>query len=231
MCSTSLMVPVRLWAGMASARLRSSGSAAASAGDPIIFRKVRRSFGFMERPFRELRLQESGRGRLSRRCLGGVSRVRRLSNMDTKPQIVSSQEFLSCSTTSIFAWLITPAASSSIRRRWLHWGTRSRWKSIPAQGSARAISPRSGSRLGCRRRLGRWRRRFRLRAAAVPICTSPSRARLRDGVDAFHRAALTAGGRDNGGPGLRPEYHANYYGAFILDPDGYNIEAVCHKPE
>jgi catechol 2,3-dioxygenase-like lactoylglutathione lyase family enzyme len=48
-------------------------------------------------------------------------------------------------------------------------------------------------------------------------------------VDAFHRAALAAGARDNGAPGLRPHYHANYYGAFVLDPDGHNIEAVCHK--
>lgn len=48
-------------------------------------------------------------------------------------------------------------------------------------------------------------------------------------VDAFHRAALSAGGQDNGAPGLRPEYHPGYYGAFVLDPDGYNIEAVCHK--
>ena len=52
----------------------------------------------------------------------------------------------------------------------------------------------------------------------------------RAAVDAFHRAALAAGGRDNGAPGLRPHYHANYYGAFVLDPDGNNIEAVCHKP-
>jgi catechol 2,3-dioxygenase-like lactoylglutathione lyase family enzyme len=50
-------------------------------------------------------------------------------------------------------------------------------------------------------------------------------------VEAFYRAALAAGGRDNGAPSLRPEYHANYYGAFVLDPDGYNIEAVCHKGE
>ena len=50
-------------------------------------------------------------------------------------------------------------------------------------------------------------------------------------VDAFHRAALAAGGRDNGAPSLRPEYHPNYYGAFVLDPDGYNIEAVCHRGE
>jgi len=50
-------------------------------------------------------------------------------------------------------------------------------------------------------------------------------------VDAFHEAAMAAGGRDNGGPGLRPEYHPSYYGAFIFDPDGNNIEAVCHGPE
>ena len=50
-------------------------------------------------------------------------------------------------------------------------------------------------------------------------------------VDAFHQAALAAGARDNGKPGLRPNYHPNYYGAFVLDPDGHNIEAVCHTPE
>jgi len=55
-------------------------------------------------------------------------------------------------------------------------------------------------------------------------------AKDRATVDAFYRAAMTAGGRDNGAPGLRPNYHANYYGAFILDPDGHNIEAVCHTP-
>jgi catechol 2,3-dioxygenase-like lactoylglutathione lyase family enzyme len=49
-------------------------------------------------------------------------------------------------------------------------------------------------------------------------------------VDAFHKAALAAGGRDNGAPGVRKEYHPNYYGAFIIDPDGNNIEAVCHNP-
>ncbi|MES2713868.1 MAG: VOC family protein [Pseudomonadota bacterium] len=49
-------------------------------------------------------------------------------------------------------------------------------------------------------------------------------------VDAFHAAALAHGGRDNGAPGLRPQYHANYYAAFIIDPDGHNIEAVCHAP-
>jgi catechol 2,3-dioxygenase-like lactoylglutathione lyase family enzyme len=48
-------------------------------------------------------------------------------------------------------------------------------------------------------------------------------------VDAFYEVAIAAGGRDNGGPGLRPEYHPSYYGAFVLDPDGNNIEAVCHR--
>jgi catechol 2,3-dioxygenase-like lactoylglutathione lyase family enzyme len=52
----------------------------------------------------------------------------------------------------------------------------------------------------------------------------------REIVNRFYEAALAAGGRDNGPPGLRPHYHQNYYGAFILDPDGYNIEAVCHQP-
>jgi catechol 2,3-dioxygenase-like lactoylglutathione lyase family enzyme len=55
---------------------------------------------------------------------------------------------------------------------------------------------------------------------------APSRA----SVDAFYRAALAAGGKDNGPPGLRPHYHANYYAAFVLDLDGNNIEAVCHAP-
>ena len=49
-------------------------------------------------------------------------------------------------------------------------------------------------------------------------------------VDAFHRAALAAGARDNGAPGLRPQYHDNYYGAFVIGPDGHNREAVCHRP-
>jgi catechol 2,3-dioxygenase-like lactoylglutathione lyase family enzyme len=56
------------------------------------------------------------------------------------------------------------------------------------------------------------------------------RAASRADVDAFYQAAMAAGGRDNGPPGLRPHYHANYYGAFVLDPDGHNVEAVCHDP-
>ena len=50
-------------------------------------------------------------------------------------------------------------------------------------------------------------------------------------VDAFYEAAIAAGGRDNGGPGLRSQYHPSYYGAFVFDPDSNNIEAVCHWPE
>ena len=56
-------------------------------------------------------------------------------------------------------------------------------------------------------------------------------AEARKDVDAFYAAAMAAGGRDNGAPGLRPHYHANYYGAFVIGPDGHNVEAVCHQPE
>jgi catechol 2,3-dioxygenase-like lactoylglutathione lyase family enzyme len=56
-------------------------------------------------------------------------------------------------------------------------------------------------------------------------------ARSRAMVDAFHLAGLASGGTDNGPPGLRPQYHQDYYAAFLLDPDGHRIEAVCHRPE
>ncbi len=56
-------------------------------------------------------------------------------------------------------------------------------------------------------------------------------AESRAAVDAFYVAAIKAGGTDNGKPGIREHYHADYYGAFVIDPDGHNIEAVCHKPE
>ena len=56
------------------------------------------------------------------------------------------------------------------------------------------------------------------------------RATSRQQVDAFHRAALAAGAEDNGAPGPRPRYHANYYAAFVIGPDGHNIEVVCHEP-
>jgi catechol 2,3-dioxygenase-like lactoylglutathione lyase family enzyme len=57
------------------------------------------------------------------------------------------------------------------------------------------------------------------------------KAESRAAVDAFYAAALENGGHDNGGPGIRPHYHPAYYAAFVIDPDGINVEAVCHKPE
>lgn len=56
-------------------------------------------------------------------------------------------------------------------------------------------------------------------------------AESRSQVDEFYRAAIAAGAKDNGKPGLRPEYHPHYYGAFVIDVNGHNLEAVCHKPE
>ena len=68
-------------------------------------------------------------------------------------------------------------------------------------------------------------------AGAAPIAPShiAFAAESRADVDAFYKEALAAGGKDNGPPGLRAEYHPNYYGAFVLDPDGHNVEAVIHR--
>jgi catechol 2,3-dioxygenase-like lactoylglutathione lyase family enzyme len=65
--------------------------------------------------------------------------------------------------------------------------------------------------------------------ASVPPIHVAFRVASRAQVDAFYRAALAAGARDNGAPGLRSHYHPSYYGAFVLDPDGHNIEAVCYE--
>jgi catechol 2,3-dioxygenase-like lactoylglutathione lyase family enzyme len=73
-----------------------------------------------------------------------------------------------------------------------------------------------------------WIGDFRPAQTGVHVAFS---ARSRAEVDAFYAAAMAAGAGDNGAPGLRPHYHPNYYGAFVLDPDGNNIEAVCHRPE
>lgn len=62
----------------------------------------------------------------------------------------------------------------------------------------------------------------------VPHIHVAFRVQSREQVDAFHVAAMAAGGRDNGPPGIRAHYHPNYYSAFVLDPDGHNIETVCH---
>ncbi len=69
------------------------------------------------------------------------------------------------------------------------------------------------------------------RAAHRPDIHVAFRAANRAMVDAFHQAAFSCGGEDNGTPGLRPHYHPNYYSAFVRDPDGHNIEVVCHTPE
>ena len=66
--------------------------------------------------------------------------------------------------------------------------------------------------------------------AATSGCHLAWRAPNRAAVDAFHRAALAAGGRDNGPPGVRAHYHPDYYGAFVIDLDGNNVEAVCRHP-
>ena len=66
--------------------------------------------------------------------------------------------------------------------------------------------------------------------APAPTLHIAFAAKDRAQVDAFYEAAIAAGGQDNGKPGLREHYHPGYYGAFVLDPDGYNVEVVCHKP-
>jgi catechol 2,3-dioxygenase-like lactoylglutathione lyase family enzyme len=81
---------------------------------------------------------------------------------------------------------------------------------------------------GLARRPQFWIRTGEVVRGKLHVCFE---ANTRAQVDAFHAAALGAGGIENGPPGLRPHYHEHYYGAFVLDPDGHNIEAVCHHPE
>ena len=75
-------------------------------------------------------------------------------------------------------------------------------------------------------RISGWARTERATELLHVAFAAESRAK----VDEFYKAAMAAGGRDNGPPGLRTLYHPTYYGAFVLDPDGHNIEAVCHAP-
>jgi catechol 2,3-dioxygenase-like lactoylglutathione lyase family enzyme len=81
--------------------------------------------------------------------------------------------------------------------------------------------------LGARGKPDFWISQGEASGAIHVAFVSPDRAT----VEAFYKAALAAGGRDNGAPGLRPEYHPGYYGAFVFDPDGNNVEAVCHRPD
>jgi catechol 2,3-dioxygenase-like lactoylglutathione lyase family enzyme len=85
-----------------------------------------------------------------------------------------------------------------------------------------------GIGLGQQKKPSLWLFETKEKPAHLHIALS---AESRSQVDDFYRAALGAGGKDNGAPGLRPHYHANYYGAFVIGPDGHNIEAVCHKPQ
>ena len=82
--------------------------------------------------------------------------------------------------------------------------------------------------LGQGRKPSFWLSKASVKPAPLHIAFT---AEKRSQVDEFHRRALAAGAKDNGAPGLRPHYHATYYGAFVLDPDGHNIEAVCHEAQ
>jgi catechol 2,3-dioxygenase-like lactoylglutathione lyase family enzyme len=84
--------------------------------------------------------------------------------------------------------------------------------------------------LGARGKADLWLAKFDQRPNEQPLHLA-FRAPNRKTVHAFYDAAIAAGAKDNGKPGTRAEYHPNYYGAFVLDPDGNNIEACCHDPE
>ena len=90
---------------------------------------------------------------------------------------------------------------------------------------AKELTAGVGFGVGPRADIWLWRRDPPVAGVHVALLCA-----TRSMVDAFHVAALAAGGRDNGAPGPRPIYHPDYYGAFILDPDGHNFEAVCHEP-
>jgi catechol 2,3-dioxygenase-like lactoylglutathione lyase family enzyme len=90
---------------------------------------------------------------------------------------------------------------------------------------AKELTAGVGFGVGSRADIWLWRRDPPMAGVHVALLCA-----TRSMVDAFHAAALAAGGRDNGAPGPRPIYHPHYYGAFILDPDGHNFEAVCHEP-
>jgi catechol 2,3-dioxygenase-like lactoylglutathione lyase family enzyme len=100
-------------------------------------------------------------------------------------------------------------------------------RSLAPLGVALVMEGPYGVGLGRRNKPTLWLSSTNEKPAHLHLAFS---ADTRQDVDAFHAAALAAGGQDNGPPGLRPHYHANYYGAFVIGPDGHNIEAVCHLP-
>lgn len=101
-------------------------------------------------------------------------------------------------------------------------------KALQPLGAAMVMEGPYGVGIGANSKPSLWLYETRERPAHLHIAfAAENRAR----VDAFYAAAIAAGGRDNGPPGLRPHYHPNYYGAFVTGPDGHNVEAVCHKPQ
>jgi catechol 2,3-dioxygenase-like lactoylglutathione lyase family enzyme len=101
-------------------------------------------------------------------------------------------------------------------------------KALQPLGVAVAMEGPYGVGMGQNRKPMLWLSETKERPAHLHLAfTAVSRRQ----VDEFYKAALAAGGKDNGAPGLRPHYHANYYAAFVIGPDGHNVEAVCHRPE
>ncbi|WP_313316472.1 VOC family protein [Stenotrophomonas sp.] len=101
-------------------------------------------------------------------------------------------------------------------------------RSLAPLGVEVAMEGPSGLGLGRNGKPSLWISQATVKPAPLHLAFT---AEARADVDAFHRCALEAGGKDNGSPGLRPHYHANYYAAFVIGPDGHNIEAVCHNPQ
>lgn len=100
-------------------------------------------------------------------------------------------------------------------------------KALQPLGVAIAMEGPYGVGMGQNNKPSLWLSESREHPARLHIAFAAENRRK---VDEFYQAALAAGGKDNGPPGLRPHYHEHYYGAFVIGPDGHNIEAVCHKP-
>jgi catechol 2,3-dioxygenase-like lactoylglutathione lyase family enzyme len=107
-------------------------------------------------------------------------------------------------------------------------GTQTDWLSNDSRIWRHAESSRGERGFGESRRADLWQYQGEPNPASTHIAFQVDKRAL---VDAFYRAGIAAGGHDNGGPGLRPQSNPNYYGGFVLDPDGYNIEAVCREAE
>jgi catechol 2,3-dioxygenase-like lactoylglutathione lyase family enzyme len=101
-------------------------------------------------------------------------------------------------------------------------------RALKPLGVAVAMESETGVGMGRKGKPSLWLHETRERPARLHIAFAAESRKL---VDAFYEAAIAAGGKDNGPPGLRPHYHPSYYGAFVIGPDGHNIEAVCHAPE